>query len=537
MAVHDNTLVIAIIAIAAVYMVVKSGEQDVKKADDAMEEDRAQGVDENVLADEHPSPQREASRGVCARDLSNAIQEYRFLKHYEQHNEAELQQLHQFPPEIWKRIERLQQHLRGLAERAERVYLRRGSYDSKAFWNDFDKLWQGQKMFGDRELQLRQSVDATPKGRDAPHIDEALVTTNAHLAELVAFVSAPAPVKVDTFNPDMFREMMRFAFDQGNQFRMMRQLDEGGPLFGDGAQDMIWIPTGEDKPLALTNHPHNQAFESLPRDEVSAEERAAADANRTGLTGNKPSSDAAPMNVEPSGPVNRYPDPMGESRSADRGEGEEETFNSAPKKIEHQDEPPAPPPASLGGAPPVVEVTPTLDTAIQQDFNSSGESGINLGNKPAQPSELDPFTAPDEADHLQKLRGIAIDQEGFFLSLSMLGDMVRQAIARPPTPENKAAAQVTWQQLRNIVPEQYRTDDAHMDIFKALAYNSHGQRLASYYPRAWLEENIAPMPTYKAWLKEVKEIGKLYKTFKKKNVRDEDPEDRGKRQRKEGNNP
>ena len=91
----DNNLILAALAIGAIYLVVQSGEKDTDRAKLAVEDSFAQGNDVDMAEDESPSPQREASRDICAEDLRKAIKEYQFLRHYERNSEAELQQLHQ----------------------------------------------------------------------------------------------------------------------------------------------------------------------------------------------------------------------------------------------------------------------------------------------------------------------------------------------------------------------------------------------------------------------------------------------------------
>ena len=291
----DNNLILAALAIGAIYLVVQSGEKKEDEVVQMQEDEQGAGMSRAEAIDRNPTAQMDSSRGVCVEDLKKAIKEFQFLKNFERENEMTLQELHQFPAEIWARIEGLQRFLRELGARAEPLFMRHGSEYSDSFWNDYDKLWQGHLTLGDKELTLRQ----TTPGREPSDVPEGGNVDDPSKTNTVAvagFMQAQAPVKVEIFNQEMFRDFVRFAFDnyRANILRTAEQRARD-QMRQDG---ITWIPqTNENSPLALADKPHNSAFITLPEHGPTNEEKEAEQMNEDGFNGIAEADGKAPAAV------------------------------------------------------------------------------------------------------------------------------------------------------------------------------------------------------------------------------------------------
>ena len=130
-----NEILLAVLAMGAIYLVVQSDEKKVTKVKQKRVAAEAKGKSKAQAKVDNPTEQEANERQLVVTDMENAIQEFQFLSAYERNNEAELNQLKQFPPEMWRRIVALQKHLQGLGRRSQPVFLRSalGGQDQQ-FW-------------------------------------------------------------------------------------------------------------------------------------------------------------------------------------------------------------------------------------------------------------------------------------------------------------------------------------------------------------------------------------------------------------------
>jgi hypothetical protein len=326
----DNNLILAALAIGAIYLVVQSGEKNEDEVLQMQEDEQGAGMSRAEAIDRNPTAQMDSSRGVCVEDLKKAIKEFQFLKNFERENEMTLQELHQFPAEIWARIEGLQRFLRELGARAEPLFMRHGSELSDAFWGDYDKLWQGHLTLGDKELTLRQT---TPGGEpsDVPEGGTVDDPSKTNTVAVAGFMQAQAPVKVEIFNQEMFRQMLRFAFDNlGLYTANILRTAEQRARYQMRQDGITWFPK-EHLPLALTNN-SNSAFNTLPEHGPTNEEKEAEQMNEDGFNGIAEADGQAPAAVA-SAPEEIELDLGPGIEDAARGEDEEKKYGGGyPRK-------------------------------------------------------------------------------------------------------------------------------------------------------------------------------------------------------------
>ena len=78
----DNNLILAGLALGAIYLVVQSGEKKTDDAKVAQIEAQGGGVSREQAIDDNPTPQMVHARKQCVDDLQKGIREYQYIERW-----------------------------------------------------------------------------------------------------------------------------------------------------------------------------------------------------------------------------------------------------------------------------------------------------------------------------------------------------------------------------------------------------------------------------------------------------------------------
>ena len=144
-----NEVLLAALAIGAIFLVVKSGDSDKKKLNEKRSSDEAGGMSREEAARANPSEQETGDRQTWLGRLQEVEVEYGFLVDWESRNGALLQEKHEFPVQIWNRIRKVRDRLNEIARVAKLVFDDKDKGADKNFWDRFNGMWNGTQKFWD----------------------------------------------------------------------------------------------------------------------------------------------------------------------------------------------------------------------------------------------------------------------------------------------------------------------------------------------------------------------------------------------------
>ena len=151
MAKDDNSLIFVILGIGALILMSNSSSSEkvkiLKKREKAVES----GVSRPDARDQNPIPAQKNERKILTADLYKAIQEYKRLSDWEEHNAKQVVQSG-LPQDVWQAVVELRSYMVQLGLRGNLHFARsaNSSHDT-VFWNHWRAIWTGIIHIGQRQ--------------------------------------------------------------------------------------------------------------------------------------------------------------------------------------------------------------------------------------------------------------------------------------------------------------------------------------------------------------------------------------------------
>ena len=566
-----NEVLLAALAIGAIFLVVKSGDKEKTDVANKRSADEAGGMTSSEAKKANPTEGESDDRQLWMNRLMECEKEYADLVRWEADNGAILQQQREFPKQQWHRIRVLRDRLVEIARVAKTIFDDQSHGADSNFWDRFNGLWNGTQKFGETQQGLLKSKPVTAGSKSAPtHVGEP-APGPADQMDLVLFNQSPAGIDVPKFTTaDLLK------FNQAN-FNLLGQRQAILANIISGLNDRV--------EAAETTNRQDGAFRTNSGPTTNAEK--ASDTLNNDLGGANKSDNSQPKKVpgnrvdkrsagwgpnrnksdfEKSKPTPNWPKPYdakkqpslvtGSARPAAIGPPEmtKETtttttekvtipaammkaaaaaFNAAPTTNTHKDEPPALPPPKKHKALPA-PVKPSK--AIQKAFNSDSNPAINLSNKPANASQAVEEEVVRKDSTLP--RKISAEQAGINLQKKLEVTAFTEVVNKyrdqilhgmktlKPTQEQHEEARVAVYALRDALP----ANADNKDMFRSQLFRDFPTKFSKD-----LNTSIRRMPAYKVWAAAVNTVMPKYQSWSRKRAEApaplQEPEKKAKRSR------
>ena len=549
-----NEILLAVLAIGAICLVVKSGDKEKQKVSDKRTSDEADGMSPEDAKRLNPTEEDTDNRRIWLGRLMEVEVEYADIIKWETKSQAQLQEDHTFPPKIWNRIRVVNDQLGQIARAAKIIFMERTKGADRAFWQRFNGLWNGVQRLSATQQGLIASKPVSASSKIDPTHVSVPVEGPKDKMELVLFDQKP-PEGVDI--PKMTQEQL-LNFQQ-NMFNML------------SARETRLAKIIKDKVTEAVETTNRQKSAFRMNSGPTTSEEKTSDRLNEDLGGAKKSNNAAPPRVpgnkadkKPAGfgpnkgkgtPAKRgkpyynpkmqqglltggaRPEPMSEDlpegviRTTTRSETVTErvvipefirkataaAFKAAPATNTHKDKPPALPPPRKP-KPKALPAPPKPDKSVQKAFNSDNNPAINLRDKPTDAAQATEQRVVRTGSTLA--RGLSAKQMGINLQKTLeltqytedvnnYRDLILQAIqTTTPSAAEKELAAKAVNSLRDMVP--VNADNENM--FRAL----HFTKFSDVVFDQDLLAAIRRMPTFKVYSAAVDAVMPLYNKWRGK---------------------
>ena len=567
-----NEVLLAALAIGAIFLVVKSGDKEKTVVANKRSADEAGGMSSSEAKKANPTEGESDDRRTWMTRLMECEKEYAGLLRWERDNGAVLQQQREFPKQQWHRIRKLRDRLVEIARVAKTIFDDQSHGADSNFWDRFNGLWNGTQKFGETQQGLLKSKPVTAGSKSAPTHVATPAPGPAEQMDLVLFNQNPTGIDVPKFTTaDLLK------FNQAN-FNLLGQRQAILANIISGLNDRV--------EAAETTNRQDGAFRENSGPTTNAEK--ASDTLNNDLGGANKSDNTQPRKVpgnrvdkrsagygpnrkkssfEKSKPSASWPQPYdakkqpslvtGSARPKAIGapgitkekttttttervtipgafmKAAAEAFKAAPTTNTHKDEPPALPPPKKHKALPA-PVKPSR--AIQKAFNSDSNPAINLSNKPTDAAQAVEEQVVQKNSTLP--RGITAEQAGINLRkklevtaytevVNKLRDNILHGMKTlKPTEQQHKEAQVAVYALRDALP----ANADNKDMFRSQLFKDFPTRFSRE-----LNASIRHTPAYKIWAAAVDAVMPTYKKWNRKRAEApaplQEPEGRVKRSR------
>jgi len=194
-----NEVLLAALAIGAIFLVVKSGDKQKKVVSDKRSADVEGGMTPSEARKANPTAAEDDDRTLWMNRLMEVEKEYASLVQWEKDNGAVLQQKRAFPVKEWHRIRVMRDRLVEMARVAKTIFDDKSHGADANFWDRFNGLWNGTQKFGETQQELLKSQPITAGSKSTPtHISNP-APGPADKMDLVLFNQNPKGVEVPTF--------------------------------------------------------------------------------------------------------------------------------------------------------------------------------------------------------------------------------------------------------------------------------------------------------------------------------------------------
>ena len=561
-----NEVLLAALAIGAIFLVVKSGDKEKKIVANKRQADQAGGATAEEAKRNNRTEEENDARKLWLDKLGKIEQEYGDILRVEKASQADIDRDGRYSPRLWNRIRVLRNELNQMGRATKIIFKDQGDGTDRNYWTRFYNLWNGVQRMGDNQQGLlkkkgKESASKVP----STHVSKPVEGPKDQM-QLVEFQQSIPGLDIPKITAEQLMAFNMRAFNHfGHQQANLQN------LVGDLSSKLE---------AATTTNKIGSAFRVDSRP-VTDKERA-SDRLNDDLGGAKKSDNTAPVavpgnqtdkNVAGWGPNHgasgafRMPKPYdskknpsllkgaprpkaitapgasqtdtGYSRTVTKTVTEPTTlpaalgkalekatraaFNAAPAVNEHADNPPTIPAKrkpkplqAFGISPPPI---PRADPAIQKAFNTAKNPAINLAHKEtdaAQYSEgqvvVHNSTVPRSISAKQAQIDLTqvLELAQFTQKVNSLRERLLEGMkTRSPTDEMRTVANTIWISLRDAIP----VNATNKGMFKAVGYISGSW--AKPYDRD-LRAAIKNMPTYKVWIAAIRQCAKPYEEWSKK---------------------
>ena len=207
-----NEVLLAALAIGAIFLVVKSGDSDKKKLNEKRSSDEGGGMSREEAARANPSEQETADRQTWLGRLQEVENEYGFLVDWESRNGALLQEKREFPVQIWNRIRKVRDRLNEIARVAKLIFDDKDKGADKNFWDRFNGMWNGTQKFWDVQQGLLKSKPIQAPSKSQPNHLATPVDGPTGM-QIVEFQQSPQGLDVPKFSQADLIEYNRKLFN------------------------------------------------------------------------------------------------------------------------------------------------------------------------------------------------------------------------------------------------------------------------------------------------------------------------------------
>ena len=541
----NNEILLAALAIGAIFLVVKSGDKEKENVSNKRSSDEAGGMSSGDAKRLNPTEEETDNRRIWLKRLSDVEDEYANIIRWESNNQADLHEDHSFPPKIWRRIRVLHDNLNELARSGKLFFTDQASGADKNFWDRFNGLWNGLQRLSATQQGLIESKPETAASKVAPTHVTVPVDGPKDQMQLVLFDQNPEGVNVPVmttaellqYNTRMFNmlgqrqarlaelitkrvtEAGETTDRQNSAFRM----NSGPTTSAEKASDRL------NNDLGGANKSNNAAPRKVPGNK--------ADKESAGFGPDRPRKSGRPKPYNPrmqqglvtggASPLAIEDVPEGVVRTTTRSETVTERvvipefirkatsamFDAAPGVNTHKDKPPALPPPRKPKRK-ALPAPPKPDKSVQKAFNSDNNPAINLRDKPtdaAQATEQRVVTTGSTlARKLSaKQAGINLLKEleltNYTENVNSYRDIILHAIRNTtPSAHEKELAARAVNTLRDMVP--VNADNENM--FRVLHFTEFGDMFDKD-----LVASIKRMPAFKVYSAAVNTVMPLYKEW------------------------
>ena len=163
-----NQVLLAALAIGAIFLVVKSGDKEKKIVSDKRSADEDGGMSRSEAKKANPTEGESDDRRLWMTRLMGIEAEYASLVQWEKDNGAVLQQKRAFPVKEWHRIRVLRDNLVEMARVAKTIFDDKAHGADANFWDRFNGLWNGTQKFGEKQQELLKSQPITAGSKSSP---------------------------------------------------------------------------------------------------------------------------------------------------------------------------------------------------------------------------------------------------------------------------------------------------------------------------------------------------------------------------------
>jgi hypothetical protein len=552
-----NEVLLAALAIGAIFLVVKSGDKEKKIVANKRQADQAGGATAEQAKRHNRTEDEDDTRKLWLARMGTIEQEYGDILRLEKDTQADIDREGRYPPKLWNRIRVLRNELEQMGRATKIVFQDKEDGVDQNYWTRFNNLWNGVQKMGSTQKGLlkkqgRESASKVP----STHVSNPVDGPKDKM-QLVEFQQSIPGIDVPKITTEQLMEFNMRAFNMGMHTANLQN------LVGDLKSQLE---------AQTTTKKIGSAFRMDTRPITDKEK--ASDRLNDDLGGAKKSDNTAPVavpgnqtdkNVAGWGPNHgasgafRAPKPYDTKKSpsllkgaprpkaitapgasqtdtgysrtvtktvtetttipAQLGKAAKAAFNAAPAVNEHKDEPPALPaprkPKPLRAPPPI----PKADPKIQKAFNTANNPAINLKEKETDASQYSegqvvihnstvPRTISAKQANIDLTQVLELDQ--FTQKVNALRDrLVAGMKTESPTNQMRAEANTIWVSLRDAMP----VNATNKKMFKGVGFISGSW--SQPYDRD-LKAAIQNMPAYKVWVAAVRQCHDPYKEWSKK---------------------